>query len=222
MSVVVYWDIIQPKDLQDKLDEILSPRLIELGLVWRGDKAWVEPGPVPLRRMIRLIPLKGLRAVIGWGYSLNFVPHLTGTELRYHRTFKSAPLDVFEWPASHMNSLPERKASESVSLLAAKFETSLKSFLDAELPSVALWFKNVRGLPGIEQELRRQIARPLFAYRAHHPLPSYVLPFVVAARGEILEAEKLAETGFTKDIAPLLPKLRLSLQRAASASPPES
>jgi len=209
------WHTIGGKAVSDKLDRIISPRLSQFGVVWRGDNNWVAAGSVAIRRVLRLLPLKGSRAVISWGYSLSFVPHISGTQLLYHKTFKSARLDVFDWPASYARSFSEATSFESIDLFTGRFESSLNEYFDAEIANVALWFERVRDLTGIEVELRRQIASASLAYRLHYPSPSYILPFVVAARGDIQEAEMLAQVGFTENAAPLVPKLKLSIQGAS-------
>lgn len=209
------WSTIESQLLKKRLDEVLSPRLRDFRLAWRGDNSWVEEGVCATRRMFRVVPLKGLRAVITWGYSLSFVPHVSGTQLRHHRTFKAARLDVFEWPQSYARSFSAHRSFECVSLLRKNFEDSLKAYFEAEVQHTAVWFDKVNGLAAIEKELRRQIASPLVAYQLHHPSPAYVLPFVVAARGNLTEAEELAIAAFSGSLAPLLPNARTCLPKAA-------
>jgi hypothetical protein len=214
---VTEWTIIDGEILRGKLDELVSPRLSGSGLTWRADGAWVEPGACAIRRVVHFHQLKGLRAVISWGYSLNFVPLPSGTRLRYHRTFKTARADVFEWPVSYAESFSGSTDFESISLLARQFDGSLRSYFDAQLPLLTSWFRRIRGLSAIEEELRRQIASPSAAYRVHHPAPAYVLPFVVAAQGRASEAEQLAAGCFALTAPGLLCELQTALQRSGGA-----
>ena len=92
------WTAIAGEALKATLDEFVSPRLSRYRTMWRGDNPWVEEGERPVRRMVRFLPLKGARGLLSWGYSLGLVPLISGNCLRYHRTFKSARVDVFEWP----------------------------------------------------------------------------------------------------------------------------
>jgi hypothetical protein len=169
---------ISGQNLKRRLDELVSPRLSHLGVTWRGDYFWVEEGATPMRRVVGFYLLKGASAVMAWGYSLSFVPLVAGSRLQYHRTFKSAHPTVFEWPESYARSFSGGGMNfRKVIVLAGEFESTLASFLDAELPVLAAWLARVQSLQAIEEELRRQIATPSFGYRVHHPQQDYVLPF---------------------------------------------
>ena len=47
--------------------------------------------------------LKGGVAAPAWGFSLDFVPHLAGGKIKWHRTEKSALFDVFIDGQVHRN-----------------------------------------------------------------------------------------------------------------------
>lgn len=56
---------------------------------------WVDSSSKPIRRIFEYWQLKGGVVAPRWGYSFDFVPHLSGGKLKWHRTEKSALLDVF-------------------------------------------------------------------------------------------------------------------------------
>ena len=61
-------------------------------------RRWVRPRP-PLRDVFEIIALKGGRLLPTWGISLDFVPHVEGDTIRWHRTDKSARMDLVYDPA---------------------------------------------------------------------------------------------------------------------------
>ena len=56
---------------------------------------WIDSSSTPIRRIFEYWQLKGGVVAPRWGYSFDFVPHLSGGKLKWHRTEKSALLDVF-------------------------------------------------------------------------------------------------------------------------------
>lgn len=59
----------------------------------RVRRRWVRARP-PIRHVFELESLKGATRSPRWGISFDFVPHLKGSTLAWHRTDKSALLDL--------------------------------------------------------------------------------------------------------------------------------
>ena len=76
--------------IADYADGLLSP----LGLTQIAPRIWIDGSAPPARRMFQFALLKGSGMKTMWGYSLDFVPHFSGRDLRWHRTDKNARLDV--------------------------------------------------------------------------------------------------------------------------------
>jgi hypothetical protein len=72
------------------LREWLTP----LGLEENTARVWVDGSKPPARRMFEFQLLKGAGMKACWGFSLDFVPHISAGRLRWHRSNKSARLDV--------------------------------------------------------------------------------------------------------------------------------
>ncbi len=123
-----------------------------------------------MRRMVRFAPLKGAGARARFGYSLGFAPAAERNTLAYHRTLRSAELDVFEWFGE----------VELVNPLVAR----------ATLAEAAgHWFGAVPDLETLERLLQERVERDLC--RDMFPGPEYVLSFFAAARGRMAEAQRL-------------------------------
>ena len=74
-----------------QLREFLSP----LGLTERAPRSWIDSTQAPARRLFEIQILKAASMKACWGFSLDFVPHISGGRVRWHRTDKTAMLDVF-------------------------------------------------------------------------------------------------------------------------------
>lgn len=163
----------------------------ELRLVWRGDFAWVEEGELVMRRMVRFMPLKGMGAMARFGYSLAFVPAAERNTLSYHRTWRGAELDVFEWyPRAftrNMSLMNPMVARTSVGAAARPLAEAARS-----------WFAEAPDLAAVEQLLRDRIAGNVGGEM--FPEPGYVLAFFAAARGQMTEARRLLGNSLPEEL----------------------
>jgi hypothetical protein len=159
------------------LEELWTPVMAELGLVWREDQGWVEEGDLMMRRMVRFAPLKGAGARARFGYSLAFAPAAERNTLAYHRTWRSAELDVFEWSGD----------VDLVNPLVARSTLAAAARPLAE--AAGHWFAAVPDLEVLERLLVERVERDLC--RDMFPGPEYVLSFFAAARGRMAEARQL-------------------------------
>ncbi len=83
-------------------DEIISghlrDHLPQLGLKEIKPRIWIDDSQPPVRRLFELQLLKGAGIKACWGFSLDFVPHISGGKMRWHRSDKAAMLDVIVDP----------------------------------------------------------------------------------------------------------------------------
>src|SRR3954469_10621541 len=73
---------------------MLGQRLGPLGLTEIGPRRWIDSSRPPARKLFELQLLKGASLKACWGFSLDFVPHISGATIHWHRTDKTARLDV--------------------------------------------------------------------------------------------------------------------------------
>lgn len=82
----------------DQIHEIVQPTisrfLSPMGFESYRKLMWVRSGDAPIRQVFRLEQFKGAALDFAWGLSLDFVPHVSGSHVKWHRTPKAAMLDL--------------------------------------------------------------------------------------------------------------------------------
>jgi hypothetical protein len=86
------------------LDEIISPKIINRGLVWNGNYLWFSQPQNSIRHVFKYSKLKGETGTFEWGVCIDFVPTIFLNKLRFHRTDKSVQLLLFERTNEYSNS----------------------------------------------------------------------------------------------------------------------
>ena len=76
--------------LKSDVERVLCPR----GFEEAGELKWVRDRYAPIRHVFTFFKLKGGVFTPEWGVSLDFVPHVSGGQVRWHRTSKAARLDL--------------------------------------------------------------------------------------------------------------------------------
>jgi hypothetical protein len=121
-------------------------------------RRWARSQP-PVRHVFEIAALKGATLVPRWGFSLDFVPHVQGGRLAWHRTEKSARLDLVydpvdldadwdaRWGISTLHGA-ERVRADAERVLPAAVRRA-RDWLDGihEIPSVlerAEWLRTAR------------------------------------------------------------------------------
>lgn len=82
------------QEIHDIASPIVMPLLEPLGFEFQKLLHWVNSDHAPVRQIFSLRKWKGGSLTPSWGLSLDFVPHLSGKKLRWHRTKKSAIFDL--------------------------------------------------------------------------------------------------------------------------------
>jgi hypothetical protein len=72
----------------------LNQRLQPLGFVQVAPRRWVDGSTAPVRRVFEMQLLKGAAMKARWGFSLDFVPHLSGGRMCWHRSNRTAQFDL--------------------------------------------------------------------------------------------------------------------------------
>jgi hypothetical protein len=87
-------EIVPKVEIDAVLEQALSEVLVPLGLAAVSPRRWVHTQAGSARRLLEVRAMKGAALQLWWGFSLDYVPHISGGKLRWHRTVKSAMLDV--------------------------------------------------------------------------------------------------------------------------------
>jgi len=95
---VDYYQLLSAAERDAILAAHLRERLPAFGLSEITARRWVDGSQPPVRRMFEISLLKGAGIGAQWGFSLDFVPHISGGRVRWHRSDKTAMLDVIVEP----------------------------------------------------------------------------------------------------------------------------
>lgn len=134
----------------DQIHEIVEPAvsryLSPMGFESHRQLVWVRSADAPIRQVFKLELLKGAGLDFAWGLSLDFVPHVSGSRVKWHRTPKTAMLDLgvrprrrgtsgltYLWGAAPLRARIE-SAIEEIRFDAEKFWASATVL--ADLPAV--------------------------------------------------------------------------------------
>ena len=170
-------------------DVIVSPHLNEhllpLGLTAVGPRTWVDVSHPPAKRMFQLVLLKGESMRAGWGFSLDFVPHISGGRVRWHRSGKTAKLDVVIEPGKNV-------LLEPTSIYgAARLHDDLNRLLPAAVEKAKeTWRRGAteRGLLDLVREIREHQTN-YFPFDMYTQLP-LAYAFLLARLGDLAQAEQ--------------------------------
>lgn len=86
--------IVRIDQIHEIIAPVVEPFLQPLGFEVQGPLTWLRNVDTPIRQIFCLKQWKGGALAPAWGLSLDFVPHLSGNQIKWHRTPKSARLDL--------------------------------------------------------------------------------------------------------------------------------
>lgn len=87
-------DLLRAVERDSIVADYLNARLQPLGFVQITPRRWVDGSTAPARRVFEMALFKGAAMKPRWGFSLDFVPHLSGSRVSWHRSNRAAELDV--------------------------------------------------------------------------------------------------------------------------------
>lgn len=164
--------------LNELLERTFGRRLAAIGFETRGPRCWLRTRHPEMRQLVEIRLLKAGRFSPSWGLSLNFVPHVSGTSVRRHRTVKGArmdlrydafnhELDARAWGVSTL--APDNVITANCLTVAAKTVTAAEAFFARHA--------TVAGLPdAFEEKMRRPFHTFAFENYVQDPLAyAYVL-----------------------------------------------
>eukprot|EP01133_Synstelium_polycarpum_P005138 gene5138-5957_t len=173
----------------DQIHEIVSPTieslLQPLGFEVQGPLSWLRSVDAPIRQLFRLEQWKGGALAPSWALSLDFVPHLSGNEIKWHRTSKSARPDLtFD--------VRDRAFDISCSCGPDAIATSAPNILRAAIPKAESFWDEARSiadLPGAFERVKQHLSTGGLGFYNYiqHPL---AYAFVLAMNGKPDTAEE--------------------------------
>ncbi|MGY4638308.1 hypothetical protein [Pseudomonas sp. TE24901] len=173
----------------DQIHEIVSPTvdalLLPLGFEVQGPLSWVRSADAPIRQIFRLAQWKGGALAPSWGVSLDFVPHLSGNDFKWHRTVKSARPDLtFD--------VRDRALDISYSYGPETIAKCAPDILRAVIPTAESFWNSARSiadLPSAFERVRQHLSTGGLGFYNYtqHPL---AYAFVLARNGKPDAAEQ--------------------------------
>jgi hypothetical protein len=88
-------DLLRAAERDAIVATYLNGRLQALGFVQVAPRRWVDGSIAPVRRVFEMQLLKGAAMKAVWGFSLDFVPHLSGGRVCWHRSNRTAMFDLY-------------------------------------------------------------------------------------------------------------------------------
>jgi hypothetical protein len=188
------------------VDAVLAPH----GFVSTKPLHWLRSVDAPVRQMFAYVQLKGGAVAPQWGFSLDFVPHLSGKKIAWHRTEKSALFDAFvdgQGPKLNLSYM------WGVSGLLENMQSRVSAALES---AIAFWARgsSLEQVCSLVEELRVQ---PGSQFYTQLPIAS-AMCFAICGR----EAEGRKELERYIEGRGLIEKAVADLWRAFDDVPPES
>lgn len=200
------------------LARTLGAALLENGFEAVAPRRWVRSSRAPIRDLLEVRALKGVSYAPLWGFSLDFVPHVTTSgETKWHRTPKSARFDFVYWPMDYVAAASDAREWH-ISPVATPEElqedlSRVTRMVVAEAMPFWEQIRSIKDLPDVYREHRRRSPAGL----PFGSFPQEVLAhaFVLARSGDDTALAELAEYIRASDVAPeTAKKLEELLQQA--------
>ena|ERR1700722_1870357 len=182
--------LIPAADLNDVVQKVFGTALAKRGFEQIDPRRWVRSKKPLIREVVLLCTMKGLSLSPIWGFSLDFVPHVSAGRIRWHRTSKSASMDLSYDPFDY----------EGKPLTISRFQSAdavregAKVVLEDVLWRSGEFFESVRTIPDLVDAFEAKRNRPAvrfgFENYVQHPM---AYAFVLAKLGRERAARKWLE-----------------------------
>jgi len=184
-------DVVPAKRVDTILDATFGASLLADGFAQIRHRVWARARVPDITDVFNIQALKGASLSATWGFSITFVPHVSAGKVKWHRTLKSARLDVRYDPRN----FPTRKESPDLQLDTLYGESELRdqgSALAAlAIPQALRFWGGVNRvvdlrdvLEGLRQKDKDAVAFGFYNY-IQHPL---ALAFTHARLGDRVAA----------------------------------
>jgi hypothetical protein len=185
-------DLLSASERDAMATPMLRQRLEPLGLTEIAPRRWIDGSKPPARRLFELQLLKGASLKACWGFSLDFVPHISGRSIRWHRSDKTARLDVIVDPVA----LPQPCFLYGPERLRVELDALLP---DAVAAAQRDWGRDstYEGMLDLIREIREKNTN-CFGFRNYTQLP-LAFAFLLAKTGNMVLAEQELEAYLAGD-----------------------
>jgi len=170
-----------------------------------GRRRWVRSRIAGIRDLFEFV---SLRSVLNprWGFSLDYCPTVENRRLKWHRTVKSARIDVVNDPIDYVDAPSREMDLWTVSSLQSEPDarSCVQALADRAMPAALKWFASVNSAPDLLALLaaKKGESAVRFGFRNHVQQP-LALALTYAQLGETQTAERLLDDYVSDyDVAP--------------------
>jgi hypothetical protein len=209
---------IPVEEFNEAIHRTLGSALSENGFEPVAPRRWVRSSRAPIRDLLKIQAGKGVSYSPMWGFSLDFVPHVTtGGDIKWHRTSKSARFDFMYRPIDY-EPLSKETNDWCASPLATREELQEDVARVTRMVvahAIPFWLR-VRGIEDLPSVYREHRSRPSVGLPfASFPQQVLASAFVLAKTGDGAGRQELAEYLRAYDVAPeTAKKLEALLEQA--------
>jgi hypothetical protein len=183
----------------------LGVALSEKGFETVAPRRWVRSTRTPIRDLLEIQAGKGVGYSPMWGFSLDFVPHVTTSgEIKWHRTAKSARFDL-EYRPTEYAPLASETREWDISPVATpeELQVDLSRVTRLIMAHAIPFWERVRGIEDLptayrEQRIRQSANLPFVSYRQQ----ALASAFVLAKSSDAAGRAELAEYIRANDVDP--------------------
>lgn len=155
------WQKVPADRIYSMAQEVINPSAIGFVSPKRG--WWAREFATDTFQIVKLDALKGGAYGLSYGLSLPYVPYPYLPRAKWHRSIKSASLDLREQPQVHLANSTNLEANGFVasSLLGEKcFQDEFEAVWKTCWPRISEWFESTRSIEGVLQKCAAHLARP--------------------------------------------------------------
>jgi hypothetical protein len=212
------WSWVAADRIYAVAEEITAPHQMGFERIRKGFFARLVDADIT--HVLRLSPYKGYQYGFTWGVSLAVVPHEWKRGLRFHRSLKTAHLDL--WENAHEEKVREGGNERDGFASGLRGERTLRRELERSwkfvAPRAETWWASTTTLEGVLNRAREQVTRPPASTdKLHNPRPELVMTFVLATLGQMEDAVRTLDEFIAQRAPEMAPperdNLRSALQR---------
>lgn len=177
------FEIVTLNKIQEILDPIISQYLARHNFIEQEKLQWIRSDDAPIRQLFAFRQWKGGAVAPAWGLSLDFVPHLSGNTLKWHRTPKSALFDL---------TIDARDRDLDISYIGGEqiiVDRAEHVVSKAVLHAIQFWdrYRTIQSLPCAVDEMRSYLTTCGLGFHNYSQAP-IAAAFILALNGRKEEA----------------------------------
>jgi hypothetical protein len=184
------WGAVRAATAYEAFDDIVAKSEPDFTSVKNGVLAKMVSDDII--HLFQLSLLKGASYGFSWGVSLSFVPHDWGEKPKFHRTLKSARMDLWEEPCEFPVTESDSTDVGGYLVDVMHGDECMKNDLRAAWTKIRLpihsFFDSMTTIEGVLKKAEEHSFRE-WRGPQHGPDPGYVRAFALARLGRLAEAE---------------------------------